>query len=481
MDTGTSGTGHIGSLRALTKIRGVDPRRTLRIRLDWPEAAAIAATLALAVGFAHPAAYSAPSLRAVVETVLTLFASAAAVLMAQQFRHTRQLWKLLLFAALVIFALNEFIASALPAAANESSGKGFGAAFPLGQVTTAALLLLAALTPSARILIRPARPVLIAILASVTAVGVAEGIGLLLQGQLLMGARGQSGIGASLHRPVGFAVLIGAVALFAGAAAEFIRRARTQRSELLSLLAAGALLLGAARLYFLALPFVSSGAVSVREALRLLAIGFFFIAALRGDSELRESAARVAAVIERRRVARDLHDGLAQDLAFIAAHGATISDEYGEGHPFARAAQRALAVSRETISELSDPGSASVREALEQIGHELGAHFGIRVIMEVDAELTLVPGDQNHVERIVREAITNAARHGRAEHVMVSLKRASAGHSLRVIDDGSGIGAAVATEGFGIRTMRERAAVLGGSLSFSNRRSRGAELEVLFR
>ena len=84
--------------------------------------------------------------------------------------------------------------------------------------------------------------------------------------------------------------------------------------------------------------------------------------------------------------------------------------------------------------------------------------------------------------RIAREAIANAARHGGARNVVVSLRNASAGVALRVVDDGCGIAGAdgvVAPEGFGLSSMRDRAAALGGHLSVRPARRGGTELEVV--
>ena len=84
--------------------------------------------------------------------------------------------------------------------------------------------------------------------------------------------------------------------------------------------------------------------------------------------------------------------------------------------------------------------------------------------------------------RIAREAIANAARHGQADNVVVSLRPVTEGVSLSVRDDGRGIRCspgAETLEGFGLRSMRERAAALGGCLTVRPRRSGGTELEVL--
>lgn len=84
--------------------------------------------------------------------------------------------------------------------------------------------------------------------------------------------------------------------------------------------------------------------------------------------------------------------------------------------------------------------------------------------------------------RIVREAIVNASK-GRAKNVAVSLARSQNQHVLRVIDDGAGIrsGEITARPGFGLRSMRDRAASLGGGLTARPATGGGTELEVVFR
>ncbi|MBV8431271.1 MAG: hypothetical protein JO244_08925 [Solirubrobacterales bacterium] len=277
-------------------------------------------------------------------------------------------------------------------------------------------------------------------------------------------------------------VLIAAAGLYAWASAEFAQRGLVEQSRVLSLLGKGVLLLCAARVYFLALPWSSSVEISLREALRLLAFGLIFTAVLRRDLEIRAGAARAAAAAERRRVAQDLHDGLAQDLAFIAAHWSTLGGDVDQEHPVMRAARHALAVSRDTISELSDTRSASARETLDGIAHELGDRFGIRVITDVAPDAALASDARDQVGRITREAIANAARHGHARHVLVTLKRNGAGKVLRVVDDGRGICERFSAddEGFGIRSMRDRAAGLGGTLNVRRKARSGTELEVHF-
>ena len=104
---------------------------------------------------------------------------------------------------------------------------------------------------------------------------------------------------------------------------------------------------------------VSLGQIGTSEALRGLACALILAAAVVAERRVDARMSKAAALAERRRVARDLHDGIAQDLAFIAAHGPRFAEELGDQHPMVIAARRALAISRFAISELSNPDGAT--------------------------------------------------------------------------------------------------------------------------
>ena len=458
-----------------------DPVR-LRLRVPWLVATPVVALLALALEFAHPVASSAPTLRAAAETAVTLLALAAAALVGEEFIHTRELRKLVLLGALVTLAITEFVANALPAALHLHAASGLTASLPLGQLIVGAMFAAAAFAPDRRLIGRT-RPLAVVVLVSLAGVAVADLGGFLLRDQLLAGAR-SSGleIGHALAHPLGFAALLASAGLFACAAIRFAREGRLERNGILSLLACAVAMLAIARLYCLAMPSVSPETVTLREAIRLVAVGLIFAAAVRRERQMRSTIAQAAAISERRRVARDLHDGLAQDLAVIVAHEARITTQLGAEHPVVIAARRALALSRGTISELSDTTSSSARQALEAVADELGSRFTIDVGVDVQLDGELTPEARDHVARIAREAIANGARHGGAQHVAVTLRRTWSGISLRVRDDGCGIrdpSGVPRREGFGVNSMRSRAAELGGSFAVRPRSGGGTEVEVL--
>jgi signal transduction histidine kinase len=264
------------------------------------------------------------------------------------------------------------------------------------------------------------------------------------------------------------------------AAFGFARTAQRERDDIAALIS-GALILGAASwLCFFPLPALAYDWVSPREGLRLLGVVLLLAAAIRRELRAQTNVARAAELAERRRVAQDLHDGIGQDLALIAAHSGRMASELGSDHPVAIAARRALAVSRDTIGELSGPENATSAEALAAVANELGSRFGMTVVVLCDLDSDPEPQIREQLTRIVREALANAGRHGRARHVLVSLRQINDGLILRIDDDGCGI-APGAGEGFGIGSMRERAEAMGASLTVRSAGKRGAEIEVVMR
>ena len=142
---------------------------------------------------------------------------------------------------------------------------------------------------------------------------------------------------------------------------------------------------------------------------------------LRQLAAQRRLAAAAIAQRDRQRLARDLHDGLCQDLAFIASHCAGFAGTDGDEHPIALAARRALAASRGTLAELSASDAPDIAQALRRVASELAIRFGIAV--EVRAQVVrLRDGEREAIVRTMREAVVNAARHGGAQQVLVTFE-----------------------------------------------------------
>jgi signal transduction histidine kinase len=433
----------------------------------------------VAVSF-HGASYRAPAVRAALETMTTLFAFAAAWLLRAQFTHSRRYRDLLLGAGAATLGVANLAANAVPAALELPPRAQFVAMGLWWQLLVGGILAAAAFSGSDHVL--PQRRVITAAgglsVAAVLAAGLA---GLLLSGAVV--GHTTSGTQTSvLSHPMGLALAVLGSALLAFAAAGFLRRDFAISTPPGTTLAVGAFLLAGASAYHLASSSLAPERLTPGVGLRSLACAFFLLAAVRTELQSRARLAKAAALAERQRVARDLHDGLAQDLALIAAHGRSFAGEMGEDHPVVIAAERALAISREAISELSNHERATTGEALEAVAHELAERFELAVAVDAQPDAEVGPEARGHLTRIAREAIANAARHGGARNVIVSLTRGDSGVALRVVDDGCGIhgnGGVPSREGFGLRSMHERAAGLGGRLTVDQAAGGGTELEVV--
>ncbi len=206
----------------------------------------------------------------------------------------------------------------------------------------------------------------------------------------------------------------------------------------------------------------------------------------RSYTKARKAQEYGALTAERERIARDLHDGLAQDLAYITSQGQRLGLELGPDHPVMVAARHALAGVRGAIADLTASEAPSAEAALRTIASELGRRFGLQVEVVVHAESPSAANDdaaraeREHLLRIAREAIVNAALHGSARHVEVLFERRGGNVRMRISDDGCGV-ADVDRVGFGLRTMHARARSLGGELSMRPGPNGGTVLELLVR
>jgi signal transduction histidine kinase len=479
-----AGAGTVPATSTVTPRRVIadDAQHASESRTTWVHLLAVAAAVVVGFAFLNPVAVHAPDLRATTETMIATLALASACLLQAQFMRTRRARDLLLFGSLLTFAFVELVAYFLPAALNLPVGTYVSAVGLWGKIFAAAGLVLAGLTPGDRLVSGGRRPIAAAVGVSLVAVAIAELLGLALGGLLVFGVNHPvPGIEEALNRPVGVVLVLicGGLLTFAAFALARSHEREHGRDRGLALLAGAAVLLAASRLYFLPLPWLSSDFVSPREGLRLLAWALVLGAVVRQELAIRADIARAAAAAERRRVAQDLHDSLAQDLALIAAHGPLMANQFGGEHPVIIAARRALAVSRGTISYLSDPARATTREALDAVADELRARFEIAITVDGGLRTEPAPYVREDLSRIAREAIANSARHGGAQYVIVSLRQDAEGITMRVSDDGRGISAESGDdEGFGLGSMRERAAALGGQLSIKRSGKRGTELEV---
>lgn len=424
----------------------------------------------------------ASALDAAASTATVLLLGIAATLSWTQFMRATRLRDLLQAGGLGILSVTLLAALVGPLLLGPAAADHLLAVPVLGVLPAGALLLWASLIPGHRVAaLRSWIDYLAALICVLAAlIFIAEAVPF---GFHLSAAQGHPGFGSYPVADTTAAVILlacAALVVIVAAVATVIRRDRQAGGA--PLWGVGGLVLLAIAEVIQAVP-VSSMSGLARESLaaRLLAAGLMFAGAVTRERQLQSGIARRSALAERQRIARDLHDGMAQDLAFIAAHGARLGEL---GDAMALAARRALAVSRGVISDLSDLSGYPAPEALAAIAQELGDRFGVSITVEIDQDLELPANVSDDLQRIVRESIVNAARHGAAANVSVSVQSGIGGSVLRVRDDGRGIADAdgiTAPEGFGIASMRARAAMLGGQLTVRQAESGGTELVVAWR
>ena len=185
---------------------------------------------------------------------------------------------------------------------------------------------------------------------------------------------------------------------------------------------------------------------------------------------------------ERRRIARELHDGLAHELAFIASKTRRPirgTDESLELRELADAADRALDEARRAITVLSAAQPQSLACAVAQTAEDLGDRLDLAVHLDLSDDIEIAGDVTENLLRILREAMTNAAKHGASSQVTVRLQRDD-GIRLVVEDDGCGFDpdAASLSRGFGLLSMKERAESVGGLLNLDSAPSHGTRVEV---
>jgi signal transduction histidine kinase len=417
------------------------------------------------------------ALRAAIETVLVVSGLVSAWLIWSCSTATRDRSDFLLLAAVLTLTLTQFAFFAVPAMV-DSHAPDCDAAMPLiAHLEVAGLFAAAALVRRGFIATRRQTTLL---LAAPLVGGAALAVGALM----IYGHTAWSSPDThpeSTATALVIALTVPAVLLMFVAAVGFVRSVVRQRRMIVGLLGAAAILLSAAWSQSLHVPGLTANSVSGRECVLVAAFGLILFFASRSRRRLLRAQADDLSAAERRRLVCDLHDGMAQDLAFIATFAEHLVQDFGAEHPLTVAARRALAASRGFITDLSASNAPNAAAALQDVADELSMRHGVCVTVEAHGE-DLTPRTREALVRIAREAIVNAVRHGQAQHIAVSLENHDDELTLRICDDGGGLTDAVAVgahQGFGLGAMRERAEALGGDLVVRERSDGGTAVEAV--
>jgi signal transduction histidine kinase len=450
-------------------------------------AAGLAGTALVAALPSLDFAYRSREVHVAIETAASAIAALAAFLLYGRLRQTGSRTDLALIVGLALLSVSNLAAALLP---SFDGANDYVVWVPLSARVVGAAVLTWAAFASRRPLRRPSRAPVYLAGAGLGILGVL-GIGWAVVGQLPTGLHPNlSPMASDSPHIVGAAGLIAiqivVIALIGVAAVGFTRSARRSGDELLGWIAIGTTFAAIARLNFLLFPSISSDWIFTGDVARLAAYLAILVGAFRQIAAHQGSAARAAVLEERNRIARELHDGLAQDLAYISMQSRRLAERDGGGAAaLAGAADRALVQSRGAIEELTGM-DGSLSAALTSLARELTDRANVRLELDLDEQAEASPEVRANLLRIVSEAISNAIRHGAASMIRIKLHD-DHGLRLSIADDGTGFDPDRAQNGgpepggFGLRSMGERARRLDGNLRVRSRAGTGTEVEVVLR
>ncbi|AIQ20425.1 sensor histidine kinase [Paenibacillus sp. FSL L8-0470] len=207
------------------------------------------------------------------------------------------------------------------------------------------------------------------------------------------------------------------------------------------------------------------------------------------NAKLAEQA-RVSAIMEeRQRLARELHDAVSQQLFAISmtatAVGRTLEKDFDK-------AQRQIAL----IEEMSAVAQSEMRalllhlrpvylegkgleQGLQELIKELEIKVPMEIVFEMDPDVHLLKGIENHLFRIVQEAISNTLRHAKADKMEIRLHRRGDTVRLTLRDDGIGFEMDESKQtSYGLSNMQERINETGGSIQFITAPGKGMRIEI---
>jgi signal transduction histidine kinase len=261
-----------------------------------------------------------------------------------------------------------------------------------------------------------------------------------------------------------------------------------------------AMLIGAfAEIHFLFYPGIYAGLVTTSEALRL---AFFVVLLLGINAEsrsdlralrtayaaldrLRSSEAERATLEERTRLARELHDGLAQDLWFAKLKHERLvpfvpDEQKGLASEVTEALDSAISEARQAVVTMraEDDRDVSLEELLGRAVNDFAGRSGVRAdFSAADLPQTLPPRTQVEVLRVLQEALTNVRKHADATVVRVNAEVGDGQLQLSVVDNGRGFRPGETSgDGVGMQGMKERARLMGGDLRVVSEPSAGTSL-----
>lgn len=426
-----------------------------------------------------------PEGRVVVETASALVSLFVGVLAYGRFRASRSVGDLGVTVAVFVLAFASITFGAIPRAMSGSDPEAFSTwgaivARLVGAAILAASPFLLGRRASQRVSQQLTRVVVAVILvvaggAALLAAHLPEGVKIALPLE-------------SADRPLVEKAVVVVIAqvvtgsLFAVATWGFTLRAIDDPTDVFAQwMAAGAALQTFARLHFALFPSVHSDWLYTGDLLRLMGAVAWLVGALWEIGRYWRDREALAVLHERRRMARELHDGLLQELSFIHSQS-SVAGLPGEETMInvAAAADRALREARLAVEVLAGSTEMPPEVALRRAAEHFAVPAGIEVTCSFQPGCRVESPLLHELARIVREASANAVKHAGATTIAVALDGAPDGSLwLMIADDGNGFDLEQGREGgFGLTSMRERADRIGAELTITSVRGQGTVVEL---
>jgi signal transduction histidine kinase len=433
----------------------------------------------LAAAFAIFAAYDAlrtayeqPELRLVIATTVMLAGFVVALLAGARFVVDRFRTDLLLSCGFFTGALGTAVFAIGPTLGGQTVGAPEGWAEIGSRVLAGGLIAAAPFVASRRP--KPDRSLALALGGCAATLALAWAVASSLEP--ILPSLGE----ADATAPVGLVFAYSLQALLALVAlVGFGLRFRGRGEDLDGWLALGVTFLLFSALVFVFTPVAPSDFVSQGDFLRVLGYGVLLVGVGRA---IRAAESARAVADERARVAREIHDGLAQYLFVVSTHATMLENGSPPEQTLARLKEAAALAQQEArfavLALSSAAGRAPFDAALRRYVEFLTADGALDVELEIDGALLLAPDEQIEIFRIVQEGLANVRKHAGASRAEVLIGESAGRRFVRVLDDGQGFEPGDNGAGQGLKNIRRRVESIEGSFEVRSRPGRGTALEI---
>ena len=447
--------------------------------LLWGEVllfALFGASLALYLAYPHlQTPYDAPQLKLALQTVFMLTGGLVAVLSGTRFSVEGRRFDIFLFAGFFATSLSLLVFAIVPTVGGFDGRPIEYWASIVGSTVGWGLI---AVAPLAHGHVARRGPLIVYAMATGALI-----LGVVWVGFHLLGSSLPTLTAGDTARPAPLSTALASLAfVLLVAVVGFTHRFRRSGEDLERWLALGGTLMLYATLDFMLMPPARVGSVSLGDYLQLAAYGVLLVGAWRA---IRAAEFGRAVAEERGRLAREIHDGLAQYLFAVASLASMLETGANPETTLPRLKEAAQAAQQEAryafLALSSAAGRSPFDAALRRYVEFLAADGMLDVELVIDPKIVLRPDEQIELFRIVQEGLANARKHAGARTARVEIGTRAGSRFVEVRDDGDGFEPDEGGAGQGLANMRERAAAIGGKLSLRSAPRHGTCVEVVLR